>query len=42
MIKKVGELVQSGMDLKAVATSRSTENLAKELHILFSRYRRSR
>ena len=33
MIKKVGELVQSGMDLKAVATSKSTENLAKELHI---------
>ncbi len=33
MIKKVGELIQSGMDLKAVATSRSTENLAKELHI---------
>lgn len=33
MIKKVGELVQNGMSLKAVATSKSTENLAKELHI---------
>lgn len=33
MIKKVGELVQNGMDLKAVATSKITENLAKELHI---------
>lgn len=33
MIKRVGELVQSGMDLKAVATSKRTENLAKELHI---------
>lgn len=33
MIKKVGELVQNGMNLKAVATSKSTENLAKELHI---------
>jgi ribose 5-phosphate isomerase A len=33
MIKKVGELVQIGMNLKAVATSKSTENLAKELHI---------
>lgn len=33
MIKKVGELIQNGMNLKAVATSRSTENLAKELHI---------
>ncbi|MFW2490827.1 ribose-5-phosphate isomerase RpiA [Clostridium chromiireducens] len=33
MIKKVGELVQSGMNLKAVATSRNTENLAKELNI---------
>lgn len=33
MIKKVGELVQNGMNLKAVATSKSTENLAKKLHI---------
>lgn len=33
MIKKVGKLVQNGMNLKAVATSKSTENLAKELHI---------
>ena len=33
MIKKVGELVRSGMNLKAVATSRNTENLAKELNI---------
>lgn len=33
MIKKVGELVQNGMNLKAVATSKSTESLAKELHI---------
>ena len=33
MIKKVGELVKSGMNLKAVATSKSTEVLAKELHI---------
>ena len=33
MIKEVGELVQIGMNLKAVATSKSTENLAKELHI---------
>lgn len=33
MIKKVGELIQSGMDLKAVATSKDTENLAKELQI---------
>lgn len=33
MIKKVGELVQNGMNLKAVATSISTENLAKELYI---------
>ena len=33
MIKKVGELVQNGMNLKAVATSKDTENLAKELHI---------
>lgn len=33
MIKKVGELVQNGMNLKVVATSKDTENLAKELHI---------
>lgn len=33
MIKRVGELVQSGMKLKAVATSKSTEILAMELHI---------
>lgn len=33
MIKKVGELVQSGMKLKAVATSKNTERLARELHI---------
>jgi len=33
MIKKVGELVQNGMNLKAVATSKDTESLAKELHI---------
>lgn len=33
MIKRVGEFVQSGMNLKAVATSKSTENLAKELNI---------
>lgn len=33
MIKKVAELVHNGMNLKAVATSRSTENLAHELHI---------
>lgn len=33
MIKKVGELVQGGMDIKAVATSKSTESLAKELGI---------
>lgn len=33
MIKKVGELVQNGMNLKAVATSKGTENLAKELNI---------
>jgi ribose 5-phosphate isomerase A len=33
MIKRVGELVQLGMNLKAVATSKSTECLANELHI---------
>lgn len=33
MIKKVGELVQSGMELKAVATSRFTEDLANEFKI---------
>lgn len=33
MIKNVGELVQIGMNLKAVASSKSTENLANELHI---------
>lgn len=33
MIKKVGELIQRGMNLKGVATSKSTENLAKELGI---------
>lgn len=33
MIKRVGELVQNGMKLKAVATSKSTERLAIELHI---------
>ncbi|WP_099467564.1 ribose-5-phosphate isomerase RpiA [Konateibacter massiliensis] len=33
MIKEVGKLVQSGMNLKAVATSKSTESLAKELYI---------
>ena len=33
MIKKVGELIQNGMNLKAVATSKDTESLAKELHI---------
>lgn len=33
MIKKVGELVENGMNLKAVATSQSTENLAKKLNI---------
>lgn len=32
-IKKVGELVSKGMNLKAVATSKSTERLAKELNI---------
>jgi ribose 5-phosphate isomerase A len=33
MIKKVGELVAKGMNLKAVATSQKTANLAKELNI---------
>lgn len=33
MIKRVGELVQDGMNLKAVATSKNTEILAKELQI---------
>ncbi|WP_160689210.1 ribose-5-phosphate isomerase RpiA [Clostridium sp. C2-6-12] len=33
MIKRVGELVQEGMNLKAVATSKNTEILAKELQI---------
>jgi ribose 5-phosphate isomerase A len=33
MIKKVGELIQGGMDLKAVATSKNTENLAREFQI---------
>ena len=33
MIKKVGELIGSGMNLKGVATSKSIENLAKELGI---------
>lgn len=33
MIKKVGELVAKGMNIKAVATSKSTEKLAKELNI---------
>lgn len=33
MIKRVGELIQLGMNLKAVATSKSTESLANELHI---------
>ncbi|HCW54419.1 MAG TPA: ribose 5-phosphate isomerase A [Clostridium sp.] len=33
MIKKVGELVEKGLQLQAVATSKSTENLAKELNI---------
>ncbi|OPJ60181.1 hypothetical protein [Clostridium chromiireducens] len=35
MINKVGKLIQSGMNLKGVATSKSTENLAKELGIHF-------
>ncbi|MBU5316232.1 ribose-5-phosphate isomerase RpiA [Clostridium bornimense] len=33
MIKEVGAMVQGGMNLKAVATSKSTENLAKEFKI---------
>lgn len=33
MIKKVGELVQNGMKLTTVATSKGTENLARELKI---------
>ena len=33
MINKVGELVEKGMKLKAVATSKSTEILAEELKI---------
>lgn len=33
MIKKVGELVAKGMNIKAIATSKSTEELAKELNI---------
>ncbi len=33
MIRKVGELVAKGMNIKAVATSKSTEKLAKELNI---------
>ncbi len=33
MIKKVGELVKAGMNLKAVATSKSTEELAIQLQI---------
>lgn len=33
MIRKVGELVANGMNIKAVATSKSTEKLAKELNI---------
>ncbi|MGL4772705.1 MAG: ribose-5-phosphate isomerase RpiA [Clostridium sp.] len=33
MIKKIGELVQKGMDLKAVATSKSTEDLARKYNI---------
>lgn len=33
MIKKVGKLVQNGMNIKAVATSKNTEELAKKLHI---------
>ncbi|EKQ52236.1 MULTISPECIES: ribose-5-phosphate isomerase RpiA [unclassified Clostridium] len=33
MIKRVGELVQNGINIKAVATSKGTESLAKELHI---------
>lgn len=33
MIKKVGELIKNGMEIKAVATSKSTESLARELKI---------
>ncbi|MFB6343178.1 ribose-5-phosphate isomerase RpiA [Saccharicrinis sp. FJH62] len=33
MIKRVGELVAGGLKIKAVATSKSTENLAAELNI---------
>lgn len=33
MIKRVGDLVQDGMKLKAVATSKFTEDLANELKI---------
>ncbi|MHB9054633.1 MAG: ribose-5-phosphate isomerase RpiA [Paludibacteraceae bacterium] len=33
MIKKVGELISEGMNLKAVATSKSSENLANEFNI---------
>jgi len=33
MINKVGELIQRGMNLKGVATSKSTENLAKKMGI---------
>lgn len=33
MIKKVGELVKNGMHIQAVATSKGTEDLAKELNI---------
>ncbi|MBN7576804.1 MULTISPECIES: ribose-5-phosphate isomerase RpiA [Clostridium] len=33
MIKKVGELIKNGIKIKAVATSKSTESLARELKI---------
>jgi ribose 5-phosphate isomerase A len=33
MMQRVGELVAEGLQLKTVATSKSTENLAKELNI---------
>ncbi|MCI1580974.1 MAG: ribose-5-phosphate isomerase RpiA [Clostridium beijerinckii] len=33
MIRKVGELIKNGMKIKAVATSKSTESLARELKI---------
>ncbi len=33
MINKVGQLIQEGMNIKVVATSQSTESLAKKLHI---------